>query len=143
MEENEAREQYYAIWGTPSTWCDGVIGPWNNNFSWQFEQRTDIPSPVMIQAAATVEDSIFLLVDVTSDSTFSDRNLRLRCVLIELVYDSLNASFTYTHFEFEMLDMAPDHDGFAFDINPAEPLNIISALRTCIPRQLLLMHGHW
>jgi hypothetical protein len=100
------------------------LGNTGSQYQTYYNSRCNIDSPVQIDLDITYGTTIDVSADITSEPTFSARNLKLRVALVELAYDITGGGWTYTHCEHAMLDMAPNTNGINFDINPGQTVTL-------------------
>jgi hypothetical protein len=114
--ENTARRTYYGINAVFNMKVDGVLGNTGSQYQNYYNQRCNIPSPLLLDETITVGTTINVTATITAEAGFAMNNLKLRAALIELAYDITGGGWTYTHCERAMLDMSPDPNGINFNI---------------------------
>ncbi len=122
--ENTARRNYYGITGVPNLKCDGVLGNSGSAYQSYYNSRRNLPSPVDINLNITAGNQIDITAEITADSVFSGANLKLHLALIAIAYDIGGGGWTYTHFEWGMLDMVPSASGQTFSITPNQTVTL-------------------
>ena len=125
--DNTARRTYYGINAVPNLMADGVLGTSASGYASYYNQRHGIPAPVDIDLNITVGAEINLTAEITAENYFSGNGLKFRSALICIEYDIPGGGWTYTHFEWGMLDMEPSAYGINFNISPGETVTLNSS----------------
>ena len=115
------RFDYYGILAIPSIRADGVEGMYllyESDLTDPYDLRYDIDSPIKIEIASTVnDDHVDVTLMITSGDEAISGNYKLRCALTSLFYDNFEGNTGQQEWHWDMLEMAPDADGTAFEIN--------------------------
>lgn len=122
--ENTARRNFYGINAVPNLMCDGILGTNASSFQSYYNQRYNVIAPLDIELSTTIDDQINVSADITAESWYWGINLNLLFALTAIEYDIPPGSWTYTHFENGMLDMAPNAYGINFDITPSQTVTL-------------------
>ena len=122
--ENLARKTYYGVNAVPNLWCDGVLGSSASAYASYYSQREGVYAPLDIDLDLSVTTTLNVTAYVTADDHSTANNLKLRLALVAISYDIPPGSWTYTHFEYGMLDMAPDANGINFNITASQTVTL-------------------
>ena len=122
--ENTARRSFYNINAVPNLMCDGILGTSASAYSNYYNQRYNVPAPYQIELFTEVDNQIHISADVTCADWYWGVNQYLVFALIANEYNISGGGWTYTHFEWGMLDMAPNAYGINFDLGPLQTVTL-------------------
>ena len=122
--DNDNRRSYYGINSVPALKCDGILGNSAGAYASYYAQRENVYAPVEIDLDLSMSTTIEMAAYVTADDALSAQGLKLRVALVAISYDIPPGNWTYTHFEYGMLDMSPNGNGISFDIEPDQTVEL-------------------
>ena len=111
--DNQARQQYYAVSGTPTLKCDGSTASWPSIQS-TIQARMGVSSPLWLDLSATVNGNILNVTATAVANTNIGANHVIQIVLLDrysYLPNSPNGMYNHYH---AMLDMAPSASGQTF-----------------------------
>ncbi len=125
--DHNGRCGYYNIMALPTLMVDGVIDQWpisDATLTTAMNTRLAVDSPIAIQCTANiVGNAVDMSVEVTSANVPVSGNYKIRFGLMQNEYSGFTGLNGQSVWHYDMLYMAPDHNGLPFSINANETIN--------------------